>query len=163
MISLLVEKLGEILNLHHEDIILESRDKGYNYNHKIVTSFLMKNPTPYILNSFTYGYIYTNGRMIQNNIFFSRKSKFGLITQVDVESIWIIEKKIKLNWANQVTKYMIGSKNKELCLSYRNMITKILEQAKFNFREEGYIEDVTKIGKIVLYGMRFDLRSSMEK
>lgn len=57
---------------------------------------------------------------------------------------------------------MIGSKNKELCLSYRNLITKILEQAKFNFREEDYIEDATKIGKIVLYGMRFDLRSSME-
>lgn len=35
-----------------------------------------------------------------NHILFLRKRNFGLITQFDVEVVWMIENKVKVNWAN---------------------------------------------------------------
>lgn len=37
------------------------------------------------------------------------------------------------------------------------MITRILEHAEFNFREEDYIEDATKIGKSILTTMKYEV------
>lgn len=36
-----------------------------------------------------------------NHIFFPRKSNFGLISQFDVENVWVIERKIKVNGARK--------------------------------------------------------------
>lgn len=52
---------------------------------------------------------------------------------------------------------MTGRKKEEVCLPYGNMITKILEHTRFNFGEESYIQDVTKIGKLVLAGMKYEI------
>lgn len=43
----------------------------------------------------------------------------------------------------------MGSKEKRVCLEYGNLITKILEQMRFNFGEEEFVEYVTKIWTIL--------------
>ncbi|KAL5053444.1 hypothetical protein RYX36_034126 [Vicia faba] len=137
-ISMPVKEFGEILNLPHEDIILDPEDKEYNYYHKIVASSLMKIPTPFIPNPFTVGYIEPDSHMIHhmiNHITFPRKRNFGLKTEVDVEAIWIIDDKIMLNQAYQVIKYITGRNKEEVILPYKNMIIKILEHTGFNFEE----------------------------
>lgn len=104
MISLSLEEFGTILNLPHEDIVLWSGDKGYNFNLKFVPSSLMNNSSPNIPNTFTIEYILPNSRIIHymtNHILFPRKSNFGLLIQFDVEVVWIIENKIKVNGVNK--------------------------------------------------------------
>lgn len=57
----------------------------------------MKDPWIPIPNPFIIVYIHPEIRMIHyvtNHMFFPRKSNFSLITQVEVEGIWIIENKI---------------------------------------------------------------------
>lgn len=52
---------------------------------------------------------------------------------------------------------MIGSKKEGSCLPYGNLITKIMEHTGFNFWEEYYIKDATKIGKLVLATMEYEI------
>lgn len=44
-----------------------------------------------------------------------------------------------------------------MCLHYGNLITKILEHTRFNFGEEEFVKDVTKIGEVVLAIMRYEI------
>lgn len=50
-----------------------------------------------------------------------------------------------------------GNQKKGLCLPYANLITKILEYTRFNFEEDEFAEDVTKIGETVLATMRYEI------
>lgn len=43
---------------------------------------------------------------------------------------------------------MIEIKNEGVCFPYGNLVTKFLEDTKFNFKDEEYKEEITKIGKI---------------
>lgn len=90
-----------------------------------------------------------------NFVLFPRKINFSLITQFDVEVVWLIENKIKAKWAIEVIEYMMESKREEVCMSYGNLITHILEHIRHNFGDEEYKQEVTKIGKSVLPTMRF--------
>lgn len=58
-----------------------------------------------------------------NHILFPIRGNFSLLTQVDVETIWLIENKVKVKWAQQVINYMIECKEKDTHLSYGNPIT----------------------------------------
>lgn len=51
----------------------------------------------------------------------------------------------------------MGSKKKGVCLPYANLITKTLEHTRFNFEEDEFAEDVTKIGETVLATMRYEI------
>lgn len=52
---------------------------------------------------------------------------------------------------------MTGRKKEGVCLPYGNLITKIPEHVVFNYGEEEYVEDATKIGKAVLTTMRYEI------
>lgn len=76
----------------------------------------MKNPSSSIPNPFTIGYIFLDSRMIHymtNHVIFPRKGNFGLITQFDVEVVWVIKNKIKVNMENELIKYMMEARKKE--------------------------------------------------
>lgn len=91
----------------------------------------MNNPTPSISNPLTVGYIHPNSVMfhyMKTHIIFPRKRNFGLITQVDVKVIWVIENEIKVNWEDQVIKYMTRNKKNEVFLGYISLVTKIMEK-----------------------------------
>lgn len=110
-----MEEFGILLNLPHEDRIIELRDKANIYDYIIVASSLMKEPSSHIPYPFTVGYIHCEIRMthdVMNHILFPRKGNLSLFTQVDVETIWFIENKVKVNWAHQVIEYMLERKNK---------------------------------------------------
>lgn len=57
-ISRLVEEFREMLNLPHEDIIVELEDEVNWYNYIITTYSLMKEPTSRIPYPFIVGYIH---------------------------------------------------------------------------------------------------------
>lgn len=102
-----------MLCLPHEDTVIETGDKVNRYNYIINASYVMKEPSPSISYLFTAGYIHSESRMTQyviNHILFPIKSNFNLITQVDVEVIWLVKKKVKVNWAQQVVDYMMDNK-----------------------------------------------------
>lgn len=71
--------------------------------------------------SFSVGYIHPEIKMtyfIMNHILFPKQGNFGLLSHVDVEIIWLIEKKAKVNWAQTVINYMIENKAKWTHLPY---------------------------------------------
>lgn len=126
----------------------------------LATSSLMKNPSPSIPNLFTTGYIHTDNHMIHymiNHTLFTRKINFSLISQFDVEVAWLIQKKIKVNCAEQVIEYMMESKKEGVCLTYGNLLTKILEDTEYNFKDEKYKEETTKIGNSVIPSIQFEI------
>lgn len=65
---------------------------------------------------------------VTNHILFPRRRNFSLLTQPDVETIWLIENKVKLNCAKQVIDSMMKNKKEEAYFSFRNLIAKILEE-----------------------------------
>lgn len=78
-------------------------------------SFLIKESSSHIPYPFTSGYVHPKNQMthyIMNHTFFPRQGNFSLLTQVDVEIIWLIENKFKVNWEKHVIEYMIESKSK---------------------------------------------------
>ncbi|KAL5076511.1 hypothetical protein RYX36_015495, partial [Vicia faba] len=97
-INFSVEEFGEMLNLPHEDKIIDLEDKTYRYNYIIVAYSLMKEPSSSIPYSFNDGYINPKSRLnhfVINHIMFPRRGNFSLLTQLDVETIWLIENKVK--------------------------------------------------------------------
>ncbi|KAL5062502.1 hypothetical protein RYX36_024239, partial [Vicia faba] len=99
-ITLSVEEFGEMLGLPHEDTIIELRDRLNIYNYIIIASSIMKEPSPSIPYPFTVGYIHPENYMthyVINYILFPRKRNFDLITKVDMEAIWLMENKVKVN------------------------------------------------------------------
>lgn len=63
MMTLSIEKFRDILNLPHEDIILEFRDKVRKFNLKLSAYSLMNDPPSSIPNTFTTRYIYPESHM----------------------------------------------------------------------------------------------------
>lgn len=51
----------------------------------------------------------------------------------------------------------MGIKRKGMCLPYGNLIKKILEHTGFNFGNEEFVEDVTKIKEAVLATIRYEI------
>lgn len=90
---------------------------------------------------------------VMNHILFSRKGKLGLLTQVDVQTIWFIENKVKINYAHQVIDYMIEIKEKGSHLPYINPVIEILEEIRYNFEDEEFKEETSIIGTFVLPSM----------
>lgn len=81
----------------------------------------MKNLSPFIPNPFIVGCIRRDSCMIHymiNHVLFLRKSNFSLITQFDVEVVWAIENKIKVNWEKKIIQYTLGTKNEGVCLLF---------------------------------------------
>lgn len=50
---------------------------------------------------------------------------------------------------------MMENKKEGVCLPYGNLITKILEDTRCNFGDEVFMDETTKIGKLVLLLMKF--------
>ncbi|KAL5081100.1 hypothetical protein RYX36_009521 [Vicia faba] len=112
-INLSVEEFGEMLNLPHENIVIEPEDNANRFNYITVSSSLMKEPSSNIPYSFVVGYIHPGSRITRyviNHIFFSRRDNFDLLTKVDVETIWLIENKVKINWVQHAIGHMIENK-----------------------------------------------------
>lgn len=51
---------------------------------------------------------------------------------------------------------MLGSKRKGIFLPYGNLVTNIMEYTRFNFGNEVFGEDVTKIGQTTLAKIRYE-------
>ena len=51
----------------------------------------------------------------------------------------------------------MGNKKGGVCFQYGKWVTKVMEHTIFNFGEEYYKEDVTKIRKSILTTMRFEI------
>lgn len=66
-------------------------------------------------------------------------------------------KKIKIIWAQQVVYYMMKNKKEEACILYGNLVTKILEEIGYNFGDEKFNEEPTKIRKYVLPSMKYEI------
>lgn len=52
---------------------------------------------------------------------------------------------------------MLGSKRKGIFLPYGNLVTNIMEYTRFNFGNEVFGEDVTKIGQTTLAKIRYEI------
>lgn len=50
------------------------------------------------------------------------RGKFSLLTQLDVETIWLIKNKVKVNQTQQVNDYMVESKKEDAHLPYGNLV-----------------------------------------
>lgn len=128
-----------MLGIPNEDTTIESKDKVNKYNYIIVASSIMKEPSSFILYHFTIVSIHPERCItlyVINHILLPRKSNFSLITQHDMETIWLIENKDKINWAQQGTNYMLEIKKEYSCLPYGNLATKIMEEIRYNFGDE---------------------------
>lgn len=89
--------------------------------------------------------------------FFSRKSNFSLLTQVDVETIWLIGNKVKVNWTQQVIDYMIESMKHDAYLLYENLVTKFGDvETRYEFGDVEFKEETTKVEISILISMMFE-------
>lgn len=91
-----MEEFGKLLDLPHEDKLTELGDRGNRYNYITVAFSLIRMPLSGIPYPFTARYILPESRMndrVMTYILFLRQGNFGLLTQIDLEIVCLIEKK----------------------------------------------------------------------